>query len=49
MFFKPISQGTAEVISNTIDSPIKEKALQWKNCAGICTDGSSGSTGLRSS
>ncbi|XP_051782582.1 zinc finger BED domain-containing protein 5-like, partial [Erpetoichthys calabaricus] len=38
LFCKPISRGTAEEIFNVIDSYIKEKGLQWKNCFGICTD-----------
>ncbi len=48
-FCKPKSHGKAEVIFNTIDSHIKEKDLQWKNCVGICTDGARAMCGKNSS
>uniref|UniRef100_A0A8C4S176 HAT C-terminal dimerisation domain-containing protein n=1 Tax=Erpetoichthys calabaricus TaxID=27687 RepID=A0A8C4S176_ERPCA len=49
LFCKPISRGTAEEIFNAIDSYIKEKGLQWKNCFGICTDGARAMCGKNSS
>ncbi|CAK1554369.1 unnamed protein product [Leptosia nina] len=49
LFCKPITRGTAEVIFNVIDSHIKGKGIQWKNCVGICTDGARAMCGKNSS
>lgn len=48
-FCKPIIRGTAEVIFNVIDSHIKGKGIQWKNCVGIYTDGARALCGKQSS
>ena len=49
LFCKPITRGTAEIICNVINSHIKEKGIQWKNCVGICTDGAREMCGKNSS
>lgn len=49
LFCKPISRGTSEEIFSSIDSYIKGKGLEWKNCVGICTDGARAMCGKNSS
>lgn len=48
LFCEPIIRGTGEIIFDTLDTYITLKKLDWKNCVGICSDGSRAMCGKNS-